>query len=129
MAKNKAISPEAFSAGVSKILQDYTDQVDEGVVKSVEEIGKDGVKLLREASKQFIDHGGHYWKSWKSKVETNRIGSTVVLYSDMPYIPHLLEYGHAKRNGGRVPGRAHIKPVEAKLNQVFEQSIKAKIGG
>lgn len=129
MAKQKAISPEAFSAGMSKILSEYSEKVDEDVAKSVEEIGKDGVRLLRSASKQFIDHGGHYWKSWKSTVEEGRLGSTAVLYSDMPYLPHLLEYGHAKRNGGRVPGRAHIKPVEEKLNQVFETTVKAKIGG
>ena len=49
------------------------------------------------------------------------------LYATVPGLPHLLEYGHAKRGGGRVPGRAHIKPVEDKITKDFERKVRAII--
>jgi hypothetical protein len=40
-----------------------------------------------------------------------------------------LEFGHAKRNGGRVPGKAHIAPAEAKGIEQFEKDIEKALKG
>ena len=44
-------------------------------------------------------------------------------------LTHLLENGHASPNGGRVPGRAHIKPVEEQLVKEYEEEVLNAIKG
>ena len=44
-------------------------------------------------------------------------------------LPHLLEDGHATRNGGRTKAQPHIRPIEEKYSKKFENELKKKIGG
>ena len=40
-----------------------------------------------------------------------------------------LEYGHAKRNGGRVEGKAHIAPAEQQGIQQLQEEIERALRG
>ena len=42
---------------------------------------------------------------------------------------HLLEYGHAKRNGGRVEGKAHIAPAEQHGIRQLQEEIERALRG
>ncbi len=54
----------------------------------------------------------------------------VVVHSRNRYqLAHLLEFGHAKRGGGRVPGRAHIAPAEEKGIRELEREIQKALEG
>ena len=70
----------------------------------------------------------NYGKGWTSQFETGRLSYQGVIYNkDLPGLPHLLEHGHAKRGGGRVDGRVHIKPVEDEIVKKFEKEVKQAI--
>ena len=54
----------------------------------------------------------------------------IVVYSKNRYqLAHLLEKGHAKRNGGRVGGKAHIAPAEQHGIEQLEQDIERALHG
>lgn len=117
---------DTLAADIQKILEEYETDVTEMTQEVVRKVGQKGVQALRSNSSIF--NGNRYASGWSSKVETNRLGSKATLYNaKVPGLPHLLEHGHALRNGGRYAGRVHIAPVEAELEKVFTQDLEAGI--
>mgnify|MGYP007105691987 FL=1 len=55
---------------------------------------------------------------------------TMVVHSKNRYqLVHLLEYGHAKRNGGRVEGKSHIAPAEQQGIRQLQEEIERALRG
>jgi hypothetical protein len=61
-------------------------------------------------------------------VETNRFGASAVIYNEKyPGLVHLLEKGHALRNGGRTAAKPHVAPVQEWMNEELRKRIKEAI--
>lgn len=114
---------EKFQQAVQKELEKYAEETADKVNVITRTIAKKGAQAVKNASAQAYG-SGRYSKSWTATVEEKRYGTEAVIHSKVPGLPHLLEHGHAKRNGGRVPGRAHIAPVEEKIVEEFERTVK-----
>ena len=125
MAKKSPI--ERLQADVSAILEEYGEEVAEHLDEVTKDIGKKGAKALRSSSSGSFGGSGKYARGWTYEVEEGRLGTTVTIYNRTPGLPHLLENGHAKRGGGRVPGRSHIAPVEAELIDAYEKEVASRL--
>ena len=122
MAKKSTV--DTLAADIQQILDEYEGDISNLTKETVKKIGDKGKQALQSNSNVF-GGTGKYAKGWSSKVEDTRMGARAVLYNaKLPGLPHLLEFGHAKRGGGRVAGRVHIKPVEDELERVFEQELE-----
>ena len=112
---------------VMETLEEYADLAAEDVKQAVRDAGETVRKEIRTNAPKDT---GDYAKSWaakKTKESSNSIMVTV--YSrNRYYLAHLLEFGHAKRNGGRVAGKSHIAPAEEKgilqLEEEIERSLR-----
>lgn len=114
-----------LAAEVGKILDKYADDLTVSMKDAAKEVARKGVQKVRENARGSFGGTGEYAKGWKSKVTEGRLSTSAVIYNkDAPGLPHLLEHGHAKRGGGRVEGRVHIKPVEDELVESFERAIR-----
>lgn len=104
-------------------LSDYRDEVMEGVRESIKDQAKTDVRELKQDSPR---KSGEYAKGWAQKVlKDNSSTYDVVIYNKKkPGLTHLLENGHAKVNGGFVPGVQHIKPVEEKSNEDLMKKVE-----
>lgn len=124
----KKTTTDQLTAAVSKILDEYGEDVKSNLKEIVAKLSKEGAKAVRSASKSTYGGTGKYASGWRSRLDTGRLSSQGIIYNArVPGLPHLLEYGHAKRGGGRVSGRPHIKPVEEKLISEFEREVKSKL--
>lgn len=124
----KKIPIDRLSAEINKILTEYGEEVQENVDEAAQRVTKAGVKAVKGNASGSFGGTGKYAKGWKSKFETGRLNSQGIIYNgDLPGLPHLLEHGHANRNGGRTPGRVHIAPVEQKIIEDFEKAVKKAI--
>ena len=113
---------------IEKILNDYGNDVTQHVRQVTREIAKKGAAKVRSNARGKLNqHTGKYARGWTYKVEDRRYAPTATIYDKVYQLPHLLEHGHAKRGGGRVDGREHIKPVEEEVIRLFEEAIKKEI--
>lgn len=123
MAKKTSI--DKLSAAIHDILAEYGDDVQENLSDAVKQVTKKGARAVKAAAKTTFGGTGEYAAGWTSRAETGRFSAQGYIYNkDVPGLPHLLENGHANRNGGRTPGREHIKPVEQKIVKEFEAEVK-----
>ena len=100
-----------FAEVVQKYVEDYNGECIEVMTEVIPQVAKEAAKKLRNESPKV---SGKYAKGWKVTVEKGRmrIGAKVHGKKGTYNLAHLLEHGHAKRNGGRTRPEVHIKPVE-----------------
>lgn len=126
MAKKTPI--DKLSAAIHDVLEYYGEELQENIGEAVKTISKKGAQSVKQAAKQTFGGTGEYAAGWTSRVEIGRVSSQGIIYNkDTPGLPHLLENGHAKRGGGRVPGRAHIKPVEDEIVKEFIKAVTKSV--
>lgn len=129
MAKKTAL--EGLQDALEKTLDEYADWCGDMLAYVTDDIAADGVKALRNISKETFPNGtGKYAKSWalaKGAKKRRQVKYSTTIYSTMPGLPHLLENGHAKRGGGRVAGRPHISTIETELIDAYEKAVKGNI--
>ncbi|WP_271814496.1 HK97 gp10 family phage protein [Clostridium beijerinckii] len=124
MASIKGLSD--LSNEIAKALTEYTEDVTKGIEKEKRINAKKAVEMLKAASpKSESATSGEYANSWT----TSKIDGKQVIYNKEHYqLTHLLEYGHANRDGGRTPGKPHIRPVEEFISDRFIEGVKKVIG-
>lgn len=115
-----------ISKEIQKILDEETQRVREVVNNSVEKVADAAVKELKDSSPK---KSGKYAKSWKKKESKLATGSqSAIIHNEKHYrLTHLLEFGHATVNGGRVAAHPHIASAEQKVIKDFEEEIRRGI--
>ena len=114
------IKASDFSAAMGKILDKYGDDMKDVTGRLVKRAGKEARDKLQQTSPK---KSGIYAKSWATaEFESSALGAWVTVYNKKkPGLAHLLEHGHALRNGGRTRAFPHIKPVEEEVKQRSEE--------
>ena len=107
-------------------LQEYAELADDAMKKAVK---KTATSVKKEISANAPKDTGAYGKSWTTKkVNENSHSLQMTVHSKNHYqLAHLLEKGHAKRNGGRVQGKPHIAPAEEHGAELLESLIAEEL--
>ena len=107
-------------------LREYSELADTAMKKAVR---KTAASVRREISENAPKDTETYAKSWATKkVTENSHKLEITVHSKNRYqLAHLLEHGHAKRNGGRVNGKPHIAPAEENGADLLESLIKKEL--
>lgn len=105
------VSIDELASEIIKGFEEYVDLTTDSMKKAVENAGKTVAKHIQENAPK---RTGKYAKSWTSTTtsETSSKIQVVVYSKNRAWLTHLLENGHAKKNGGRVAAQPHIAPAE-----------------
>lgn len=126
---SKSIKPDLLSKELMNYLQDYKEDIDKEVEETAIFSGKKAVTELKQISPKGVRKD--YSKGWrlkKDKLGKNRY--SIKIHNKTDYqLTHLLEFGHATKNGERTKPQPHIRPTEEKYKKEFEQELRKKIGG
>lgn len=113
---------------LSRIISDqlslYSGALQEDIDKAAEEVTKNAVNELREKSPK-RPGGGRYARGWRVTKQNGRY----VINNRIYQLTHLLEKGHATRNGGRTRPIRHIEPVESETIRAFERKVREAARG
>lgn len=120
------IQIDQFASAVRDILQEYTDEVTTVTKEVTRETGTMVRKQIKDTAPK---ETGKYAKSWRVKtvLETSTKLETVVHSPNRYMLAHLLEHGHAKRGGGRVPAIPHLAPAEEAGNEFMEKELERRL--
>ncbi len=127
---SKAIKADDLSKEIMKYLNNYKEDIEEDVIETVDDITKKARDELKQTSpRRKGTRENPYYKGWAIKLSKKRTGEYhKVIWNKTNYqLTHLLEFGHATRNGGRTRAIPHIRPIEEKYNVEFVDKLKQKI--
>ena len=107
-------------------LQEYADLAAEDMKAAVKKAGNSAKKDIEANAPEKT---GAYKKSWAVKtVRENDNAMEVVVYSRNRYqLAHLLEFGHALRQGGRTRAFPHIAPAEERAAEMLVREVEAAL--
>ena len=122
------IKPEQLADTIKKELDDLAEDTTDTVKKVVQAAADTAVKDLKATSPK---RTGKYAKSWtQKKIKDTSSGKEIIVHARKYQLTHLLENGHAKRGGGRVAARVHIKEcISSRLRKRFPRNWNRILSG
>ncbi len=128
---NRKVTVDDLASAIMQELEEFQGVTDEAVEKGVSETAKEAVKELQNAhpsgSGRYGSWDKKYNKGWKvTQTKTDkRYHRKATIHNATDYqLTHLLEKGHALRNGGRTRAFPHIAPVADKCEDELVKNIK-----
>ena len=111
-------------AAIAEALTEYDQEIADATKRITDEVAKETVDALKKSSPKLT---GSYRKGWRKKQSyADKRTKRNTVYNETDYqLTHLLEYGHASRNGGRVRAIQHIAPVEQAAIEALQERIEA----
>lgn len=121
---SRTVSIGEMADAIMEDLQEYADAAAMDVKAAVRKSANTVKKQIGE--KAPVGKTGRYAKSWRVKTtEENSQKLIQTVHSPKRYmLAHLLEKGHAKRNGGRTRAIPHIAPAEQAGIEELESLIR-----
>ncbi len=145
MSNSNKVSVDNINAELMKYLQEYEENIEENVKETSDKLTKAAANelgtispkagktvTLRKENGANRQLPGSYASSWgvgsKSKKLYSEGQYAKVAYNKKFYrLTHLLEFGHANRNGSRTKAIPHIRSTEEKYKEKFVQELESKI--
>ena len=120
----KKVSIDSLADAVIEELTEYNKLAEETMKKAVTKAGQTVRKEIQAGAPVKTGRYAKSWRTKKTRESSTRLEVEVTVYSPSRYmLAHLLEHGHAKRNGGRTRAFPHIAPAE----ELGEKQLEADI--
>jgi len=121
------ISIDDLAGAITDAVREYTEDVSAGIEREVDETAKEVLDEVRR-NHPYKDRTGEYTKGFKITNRDQPGRARRVVWNKKHYRRvHLLEFGHAKRGGGRVPAYPHLRPAYDKHATKLPERIKRVI--
>lgn len=122
------VKVDGLADAIMKGLTEYAELATDDMKNIVR---KAGSNVKKDISANAPKKTGAYSKSWSVKTTKETSNSLeLTVYSPKKYqLAHLLEFGHAKRGGGRTQAQPHIAPAEEAAEKELEAAIEKALGG
>ena len=123
----KVVSIDELAVELTQAIAEYTEDVAVAIEAEVDATSKAVVEDIKANAPRKT---GEYAKGWTRRKDQRPGSISYTIHNrSKPQLTHLLEHGHAKKGGGRVEGRPHIRPavdrhipaMERRIEQIIER--------
>lgn len=120
------IKVDNLAQQIAEELQNFSEELMEEIKTNVKSVAKNGCNEIRKTSPKLT---GDYRKGWKAVVAYEGDDDIrMIVHNKTDYqLTHLLEHGHAKKNGGRVEGQPHLGPAIEKMEKELMNGINLRL--
>lgn len=118
------IKPEGFSDAIQELMDEFGAEVDLCLEEAIKQVAEEESHELENAGT--FNGGAKYKAGWDYKQTGKGDKLKYVVYNaDVPGLAHLLEFGHAKQNGGRTREYPHIAPINEKTGDNVVKKLES----
>ena len=125
------INANGLSKEIEQALEEWKDVTEEAAMAGLRDTAEKAVEKLKSANPAGSGRWGSWDKynsSWAVKRDSGGNKTTMIVHNVKHYqLTHLLENGHALRNGGRASAFPHIEPVAEEAEKELLDNIKQHI--
>jgi Mg2+ and Co2+ transporter CorA len=115
------VSVNQLADAITQAIREYTDDVIESIGRATDETSD---KILREV-KSLAPGKGRYRAGFAKNNQSTPNNRRYVVWNKKFYrLVHLLEKGHATRDGGETRKFPHMGPAEQKHIPAYEEKVK-----
>lgn len=127
----KTVSVDALAASIVKELEEYSDEIAEGIKRDCKEVARQCVEDIKAAAPVRKINGGEYRDGWGQTVAFESRGDIRIVVRNAKHyrLTHLLENGHAMKKGGRVKAYPHIGTAAQKAEKALSRKVQVTIRG
>ena len=116
------IAIDKLASEITKAVQKYTEDIEDAIELKVDEVA---TEMLKDVKQNSPVQTGRYRRGFRKTARDLGGRTTRIVWNKAePTLVHLLEFGHAKVNGGRVSGRPHLRPAYDKGSNKLQNDIK-----
>lgn len=123
----RKIAVDELAEAVMEELDEFAELTSEEMKGAVRKTAHDVASDIRDTAPRRTGAYARSWTATKERESAEEL-SMVVHSRDRYQLAHLLEFGHAKRGGGRVRAYPHIAPArergEAELEEELERRMR-----
>lgn len=121
----KTVKVDQLADEMVDLIKQYTDDVSNSIEQKLDSVADN---ILNEVQATAPKRTGKYAKGFKITKQGYYNKSKRVIWNKKDYRRvHLLEFGHAKVNGGRVDAIPHLRPAYEKYGARLPEDIKKVI--
>ena len=113
---------------VRRQLQLYDDDVRGGIEEATSKIAKEGRKKIKSIG-GYKDRSGEYRKGFYLRDHSTRRRPAYTLANKKYQLTHLLEHGHATKDGGRTGASPHWDPVAEYMAKAYLDEVTSVLEG
>jgi len=122
-----SIKTDDFAKEVVKTLEEYSESTTEILYDEI----RNAINAARNEARQRSPGRSSkvYAKGWRTRIdkESSTEASAVAFAGKLSPVTHLLEFGHATRNGGRTREFPHVAPAQETAEKYLDEALTRRL--
>lgn len=127
--RDETVTISTLNKAITGALEEYNTDVQSKIRTLVDNAMRKLVKLTKATAPRDTGEYVKHIASKKSSDTSTKYAKTWYVRGERAYLTHLLNFGHAKVNGGRVPGTHFLDYAKKQVIEEYLEAVKEAVSG